>query len=146
MMRTVRLLPAFLAIVMLMVIGAPVTRAQYVNVTDYVVRGEQYLAAGAADSAIFQFEQALALDPGNTRALFGLGRALETRSKVALVLDYRMELLTDTSAAMDQGFPPSLTRDTRRPACHRRHLKAAAGWPRYPEANLRPRGSSGLAG
>lgn len=105
-MRTVRLLPAFLAIVMLMVIGAPVTRAQYVNVTDYVVRGEQYLAAGAADSAIFQFEQALALDPGNTRALFGLGRALETRSKVALVLDYRMELLTDTSAAMDQGFPP----------------------------------------
>ncbi|MGB4338502.1 MAG: fibronectin type III domain-containing protein, partial [Bacillota bacterium] len=137
-MRTVRLLPAFLAIVMLMVIGAPVTRAQYVNVTDYVVRGEQYLAAGAADSAIFQFEQALALDPGNTRALFGLGRALETRSKVALVLDYRMELLTDTSAAMDQGFPPLTDQgysDVRRAIDA--YLKAAAGWPRYPEANLR---------
>ncbi|NLE59128.1 MAG: tetratricopeptide repeat protein, partial [Planctomycetes bacterium] len=136
MKRRFALLPLMAATVLLLAFAASGAQAQFVS--DYITRGEQYLAAGAADNAIFQFEQALSMEPSNTRALFGLGRGLEMRAKVSVVLNYRMELLSDTSAAREQGFPVLTDQgyaDVERAVDA--YTRAAQGWPRYTEGYLR---------
>jgi tetratricopeptide (TPR) repeat protein/fibronectin type 3 domain-containing protein len=77
-----------------------------VSAYDYILRGEQYLAQGLEDEAIRQFEQAVQIEPTNTRAHFGLGRAYEARSNAARVFNYRMELVTEPEPIRKLGFPP----------------------------------------
>lgn len=77
-----------------------------ISAYDYILRGEQYLAQGLADEAIRQFEQAIQVEPTNTRAHFGLGSAYEARSNAATVFNYRMELVTEPEPIRKLGFPP----------------------------------------
>lgn len=124
-----------LALALALVSGVSVAQT---SAYDYIVRGERYLASGAADDAIREFNTALSIEPGNTRASFGLGQAYEQRSKCARVFNYRMELMTELDALRKLGFPPlteqgyqdvQLALDA--------YAKSVTSYPRYPEAYYR---------
>lgn len=100
-----RALGVFLAAVLAFALASTVSIAQ-TSAYDYILRGERYLASGAADDAIREFNAALSIEPGNTRASFGLGQAYEQRSKCARVFGYRMELATELETIGKLGFPP----------------------------------------
>ena len=100
-----RALGVFLAAVLAFTLASTVCIAQ-TSAYDYILRGERYLASGAADDAIREFKAALSIEPGNTRASFGLGQAYEQRSKCARVFSYRMELTTELETIGKLGFPP----------------------------------------
>ena len=68
-----RVLAVFVAVVLAFALASAVSIAQ-TSAYDYILRGERYLASGAADDAIREFNAALSIEPGNTRASFGLGR------------------------------------------------------------------------
>ena len=100
-----RALGVFLAAVLALSLASTVSIAQ-TSAYDYILRGERYLASGAADEAIREFKAALSMEPGNTRASLGLGQAYEQRSKCARVFNYRMELMTELETIGKLGFPP----------------------------------------
>jgi tetratricopeptide (TPR) repeat protein/fibronectin type 3 domain-containing protein len=132
-----RALGVFLATVLAFALASTVSIAQ-TSAYDYILRGERYLASGAADDAIREFGTALSIEPGNTRAGFGLGQAYEQRSKCARVFNYRMELMTEPETLAKLGFPPlteqgyqdiKLALDA--------YSKAVASYPPYTEAYYR---------
>ena len=98
----------FASLALVLFVGTLVSTSSQAQISayDYILRGEQYLAQGAANEAIGQFEQAIYIEPTNTRAHFGLGCAYEMRSKAARVFNYRMELFTEPDPVRKLGFPP----------------------------------------
>ncbi|HOL50924.1 MAG TPA: tetratricopeptide repeat protein, partial [Bacillota bacterium] len=98
----------FASLALVLFVGTLVSTSSQAQISayDYILRGEQYLAQGAANEAIGQFEQAIYIEPTNTRAHFGLGCAYEMRSKAARVFNYRMELFTEPDSVRKLGFPP----------------------------------------
>ena len=100
-----RALGVFLVAVLAFALASTVSTAQ-TSAYDYILRGERYLASGAADDAIREFNVALSIEPGNTRASYGLGQAYEQRSTCARVFNYRMELITELDTIGKLGFPP----------------------------------------
>ncbi len=132
-----RALNVFLAVILALALASTVSVAQ-TSAYDYILRGERYLASGAADEAIREFKAALSMEPGNTRASLGLGQAYEQRSKCARVFNYRMELMTELETIGKLGFPPltdqgyqdvGLALDA--------YSKAVASYPPYAEAYYR---------
>jgi len=132
-----RALGVFLAAVLAFALASSVSIAQ-TSAYDYILRGERYLASGAADDAIREFNAALSMEPGNTRASFGLGQAYEQRSRCARVFNYRMELITEPETIGKLGFPPltdqgyqdvGLALDA--------YARAVASYPPYAEAYYR---------
>ena len=78
------------------------------------------------------------MEPGNTRASFGLGQAYEQRSKCARVFNYRMELMTELEPVKKLGFPPLTEQgyqDIR--LALDAYSKAVASYPPYAEAYYR---------
>ncbi|HAI86905.1 MAG TPA: hypothetical protein DCL63_07940, partial [Firmicutes bacterium] len=137
MRHTRRILSVFAVAVAVLALASAVSVAQ-TSAYDYILRGERYLASGAADDAIREFNAALSMEPGNTRASFGLGQAYEQRSRCARVFNYRMELMTEPGTLGKLGFPPlteqgyqdvQLALDA--------YAKSVASYPRYPEAYYR---------
>ena len=132
-----RALGVFLAAVLALSLASTVSVAQ-TSAYDYILRGERYLASGAADDAIREFNAALSMEPGNTRASFGLGQAYEQRSKCARVFNYRMELMTELEPVKKLGFPPLTEQgyqDIR--LALDAYSKAVASYPPYAEAYYR---------
>ena len=127
-----------ISIVLVLLLAACAMTVQAQSAYDYILRGEQYLAQAAADSAIAEFSKAVALEANNSRAHFGLGRAYELRSRALRVFNYRMELLTESGGSREAGFPPLTDQGYSDVASAiTAYEKAANGWPRYSEAFYR---------